>query len=374
MPGDRPATDAAVPPAPRPRARISARVRLTISYAGFLLIAGVLLLTVVWLFLLRYVPDGPIDASAGFVPNRSDLLRAFAPAATGALAFLLLLGLVGGWFLAGYMLAPLARIARAARLAGDGSLSHRVGVTGRDDEFGELAEAFDEMLSRLEDHVGRQQRFAANASHELRTPLAISQTLLDVAQRDPERDVDVLIDRLRHVNGRAIQLADALLLLSRSNSDGVGADAVDLALVAEEAAEELLPLAERRGVALEVTGVAAPARGSAALIGQMAVNLVHNAIVHNATRDGIVRVTTAVLDGEALMRVENTGPVLTGVDPAMLAEPFQRGGGRVRDDDHAGAGLGLAIVQHIVDAHGGWFRLSPRRGGGAVVDVRLPGA
>lgn len=370
-------TERSAPPASLRAARahlgMSARVRLTLSYAGFLLIAGVLLLTIVWLFLLRYVPDRTIDASAGFIPNRSDLTRAFAPAASAALVFLLILGLVGGWFLAGRMLAPLERIAGAARLAGEGSLSHRIRLSGRDDEFRELADAFDEMLARLEDHVGRQQRFAANASHELRTPLAIIQTLLDVAERDPERDIDVLLDRLRHVNGRAIQLADALLLLSRADRDGVGADAVDLALLAEEASEDLLPLAERRGVALEVTGVAASARGSSALIGQMVVNLVHNAIVHNAVTAGIVRVTTAVLDGEALLRVENTGPVLTRTDVASLSEPFQRGSGRVRDADHAGTGLGLAIVQHIVEAHAGWFRLSARPGGGAVVDVRLPG-
>ena len=352
---------------------MSARLRLTLSYAGFLLIAGALLLTVVWLFLLRYVPDGPIDASAGFVPNRSDLTRAFAPAATAALAFLLLLGLVGGWFLAGRMLAPLARLASAARLAGQGSLSHRVSLSGRHDEFGELAGAFDQMLSRLEEHVGRQQRFAANASHELRTPLAITQTLLEVAQKDPERDVDALLERLRQVNGRAIQLADALLLLSQSGPDGVGTDRIDLALVAEDAVEDLLPLAERRGVAIEITGVAASARGSSALVRQLTVNLLHNAIVHNLETGGVVRVTTAVLDDEALLRIENTGPVLTALELATLTEPFQRGRGRVRSADHAGTGLGLAIVQHIVEAHRGWFRLSARAGGGAVADVRLPG-
>ena len=110
------------------------------------------------------------------------------PTAAVVLAFLLVFGLAGGWVLAGRMLAPLARITDATRTAATGSLSHRIELDGRKDEFRELADAFDAMLARLEAHVAEQQRFAANASHELRTPLAITQTLLDVARNDPDRD------------------------------------------------------------------------------------------------------------------------------------------------------------------------------------------
>src|SRR5690606_4659751 len=97
-------------------------------------------------------------------------------------------GLLGGWVLAGTMLAPLTRITTATRRAAGGSLSHRIELEGRSDEFRELADSFDAMLVRLEAHVAEQQRFAANASHQLRTPLAITQTLLDVARNDPDRD------------------------------------------------------------------------------------------------------------------------------------------------------------------------------------------
>ena len=164
---------------------LSVRMKLTLSYAGFLMVAGALLLAVVWVFLLRYVPEvlvGPGPHS----PDRSDLLDAFAPKAAIMLAFLLVFGLLGGWLLAGQMLAPLARITDATRIAATGSLSHRIRLEGRSDEFRELADAFDSMLARLEAHVAEQQRFAANASHELRTPLAVTQTLLDVARNDPE--------------------------------------------------------------------------------------------------------------------------------------------------------------------------------------------
>ena len=84
-------------------------------------------------------------------------------------------------------------------MAATGSLSHRIQLEGRKDEFRELADAFDAMLARLEAHVAEQQRFAANASHELRTPLAITQTLLDMARNDPNRDNGELVDRLHAV-------------------------------------------------------------------------------------------------------------------------------------------------------------------------------
>ncbi|MFC7483486.1 HAMP domain-containing protein [Luedemannella flava] len=155
---------------------LSVRLKLTLSYAGFLMLAAVLMFAAVWLFLLRYVPDRALMISAddptnGVFPVRSRLLDVFAPRAAVVLAFLLLFGLVGGWILAGRMLAPLTRITHATRLAAGGSLSQRIRLPGRRDEFRELADAFDTMLERLEAHVAEQRRFAANASHELRTPL-----------------------------------------------------------------------------------------------------------------------------------------------------------------------------------------------------------
>src|SRR6185295_16768498 len=113
--------------------------------------------------------------------------------------------------------APLSRITAATRTAANGSLSHRIELEGRNDEFRELADSFDARLARLEAQVAEQQRFAANASHELRTPLAITQTLLDVARNDPTRHSGELDERLRAVNARAIDLTEALLLLSRAD-------------------------------------------------------------------------------------------------------------------------------------------------------------
>ena len=348
---------------------LSVRLRLTLSYAGFLMLAGAVLLVAGYFSLSRGVHPGVIF----LVRSHADLLRGFAPTAAIVMGFLLVFGLLGGWLLAGRMLAPLTRITDATRLAANGSLSHRIELEGRSDEFRELADGFDTMLTRLEAHVAEQQRFAANASHELRTPLAITQTLLDVARNDPNRDTGELVDRLHAVNTRAIDLTEALLLLSRADQRSFTRERVDLSLVAEEAAETLLPLAEKRGLTIETSGDPAAALGSHALLLQLSTNLVHNAIVHNLPEEGTVWVTTSVHPKSVVLTVENTGEKLTPQLVATLAEPFLRGTERIRTD-HAGDGLGLAIVKRITQAHDGTLTLAPRAAGGLRVTVQLPPA
>ena len=209
---------------------LSVRLKLTLSYAGFLMVAGALLLAVVWVFLLRYVPDGilPPGCSDPAAPT------CWMPSSRRQ---------PGRWCSCwcsdssedGSSPAPcsrpLTRITHATRLAAGGSLSHRIQMEGRNDEFRELADTFDTMLARLEAQVAEQQRFAANASHELRTPLAVTQTLLDVARNDPGRDTVELVDRLHFVNARAIDLTEALLLLSRADQRSFTREPVDLSLI-----------------------------------------------------------------------------------------------------------------------------------------------
>jgi two-component system sensor histidine kinase VanS len=355
---------------------LSVRLKLTLSYAGFLALAGALLLAL-WVVLMRIFPHAPIiratrsGIGGAFAPGRSPTQQAFGQAGVAVLAFLLVFGLVGGWILAGRMLAPLTRITDATRMAANGSLSHRIRLPGRSDEFRELADAFDTMLARLEAHVAEQQRFAANASHELRTPLAITQTLLDVARSDPNRDSGALDERLRAVNARALDLTEALLLLSRTDQRSFTREDVDLSLIAEEATETLLPLAEKRGVTIETSGDVTPTVGSHALLLQMTTNLLHNAIVHNLPEHGTVQLSTAIGPEFVMLTVENTGDKLAPQLVSTLTEPFQRGAGRMRGD-HAGVGLGLAIVKSITQAHDGTLTLAPRAAGGLCVTAELP--
>ncbi|MER6975971.1 sensor histidine kinase [Streptomyces carpinensis] len=349
------------------RPGLSVRLKLTLSYTGFLMVAGALMLITGWLFLTRVKHVGLV-----FIPDyRLSVARDFAPMAAMTMLFLLVFGLGGGWFLAGRMLAPLNHITQATRTAANGSLSHRIRLPGRQDEFHELADAFDTMLARLEAHVAEQQRFAANASHELRTPLAVSKSLLDLAHTDPDRDTGEIIERLRVVNTRAIDLTEALLLLSRAGRRSFPREPVDLSLMAEEATETLLPLAEKHGVTLETDGDIAPAIGSRALLLQLTTNLVHNAIVHNLPEQGGAWVTTEVRSKTVVLTVENTGEQITPELVSTLTEPFQRGTERVHTD-HAGVGLGLAVVKTITHAHDGTLTLTPRAAGGLRITVELP--
>jgi two-component system, OmpR family, sensor histidine kinase VanS len=348
---------------------LSVRLKLTLSYAGFLMLAGAVLLIAGYFSLSRGIHPGVTF----MVRSHADLLRSFAPTAALVMTFLLLFGLAGGWFLAGHMLAPLPRITEATRKAATGSLSHRIDLEGPNDEFRELADAFDGMLARLEAHVAEQQRFAANASHELRTPLAITKALLDVAGRDPDCDPRDVLRRLEVVNTRAIDLTEALLLLSRAGQGAFKPEPVDLSLLAEEASETLLPLATKRGVTIDICGDVAQATGSPALLLQMGTNLLHNAIVHNVPERGSVWVGTHAHPAGVLLTVENTGEALEPTLVSTLAEPFRRGTERIRSDD-SGVGLGLAIVDRIVRAHGGTLALEARPDGGLLVRVHLPSA
>jgi two-component system sensor histidine kinase VanS len=164
-----------------------------------------------------------------------------------------------------------------------------------------------------------------------------------------------------------------LLLLSRADQRSFTREHVDLSLMAEEATETLLPLAEERDLTIETSGDTTLAVGSQALLLQLTTNLVHNAIVHNLPEQGTVWVTTSGQPESALLTVENTGQKLDPHLVSTLGEPFQRGSNRIRTD-HAGVGLGLAIVKSITQAHEGTLTLTPRAAGGLRATVQLPAA
>lgn len=354
------------------RRGLSARSRLTLTYAALVGFAVAVLLAAVFVYVLRYVPEGNIvllgpGGTTTMVPDRSNLLRAFAPAAVGAGVLALAVGLLGGWLLAGRVLRPLTEIGRAARLAATGSLSHRIDLAGPHDEFREVADTFDSMLTRIESNVEGYRRFAADASHELRTPLAATRAMIDVAAVDPDLDVQDALRRLGAANDRAVALTEALLLIARTDAVPPVRDDVDLSLVLEEVGETLAPTAQARGVEMEVDTQSARVSGNGTLLEHLVTNLLQNAVVHNDPSGGWVRASTSVADGVVRLEVENTGAVLEPHDLGVLASPFHRGEGRTQASGHVGAGLGLAIAASIVRAHDGALDLVARGGGGLVV-------
>ena len=257
------------------------------------------------------------------------------------------------------MLAPLIRIADAARMAANGSLTHQIRLQGRRDEFRELADVFDTMLEQLESHVTEQQRFAANASHELRTPLAISHTLLDVARND--------------TCGTTANYRTPAHRQRAGDRPHRGPPATQWRRPRQLYPRTCRPLPHRRR---SHRNAASPRRtapdharrhrreaqtlGSAALILRMVTNLVQNAIVYNLPAGGTVTVHTESQHDASVLRVENTGHRVPPELIPTLTEPFRRGTERIRTDEHAGAGLGLAIVHSIVRAHDGSSTSTPR--------------
>jgi two-component system, OmpR family, sensor histidine kinase VanS len=365
------------------------RLRLTLLYGGLFLLTGVVLLAIMYLIFRQrsgvnlIVPTGTPHGSASpdaatqlkftqLVRHSTEDLHQGLLQAGIALAIMTVVSGALGWLIAGRVLRPLRAMTATTRQISERNLHERLALSGPRDELKDLSDTIDGLLARLEAHVAEQQRFAANASHELRTPLAVTQTLLDVARNDRGRGNDELVERLHAVNTRAIDLTEALLLLSRADQRSFAREHVDLSLIAEEATETLLPLAEERGLTIETSGDPAPTIGSHALLLQMTTNLVHNAVVHNVPQ-GTVWVTTSVHPEGVVLTVENTGEKVAPQFVSTLGEPFLRGTKRIRSD-HAGVGLGLAIVKSITQAHDGAITLTPRAAGGLRVMVQLPAA
>jgi two-component system, OmpR family, sensor histidine kinase VanS len=177
------------------------------------------------------------------------------------LAFLLVFGLVGGWVLAGRMLAPLTRITGATRLAATGSLSHRIRLPGRRDEFRELADAFDTMLARLEAHVAEQQRFAANASHDC-APRWRSRRHSSTWPATIKTAATTNWSTASTPSTPEPSTSPKHCCCSAAPTSGPSPrEHVDLSLVAEEATETLLALAEKHGATIETSGAITPPSG-----------------------------------------------------------------------------------------------------------------
>ncbi|MFI1829835.1 sensor histidine kinase [Streptomyces sp. NPDC020412] len=366
----------------RPR-RLTARLRLTLSYALFVVVTAATTLFVVYV-VMRFVPDCPLTAvnprDNARVPTREEILDALLRISGFALFSLAVVGLVGGWFIAGRVLQPLQDITDAALQAAEGSLDHRIGLAGPRDEFTHLSDAFDHMLDRLQESFEAQQRFAANASHELRTPLAVNRALLDVARTDPDgQDYPQLVSRLHETNQRGIEIVNALLQLSAIGHTPPELAPLDLSETVTEALGVVRAEAAARSVAVHATIRPVSVSANDLLLQQATVNLLHNAIRHNRPVDGRLQLTAGpspTAPGHVDITVSNTGPALSPEAVATFTEPFLRGEGRTSGPGHGSGrrvhGLGLAIVAAITTAHHGELILKPNPDGGLTAIVRLP--
>ncbi|MEV5985534.1 HAMP domain-containing sensor histidine kinase [Streptomyces sp. NPDC052051] len=389
------------PDPPFPWLRPTIRIRLTLLYGGMFLIAGILLLSIIYLFAAHALNVGselPFEIVSGRVVSKACDLPPSLPAnelndalsscvneqrqhALDNLLSRSLLALLGlaviafafGYAMAGRVLSPLGRITRTARAVAGSDLSRRIELDGPDDELKELADTFDDMLERLQRAFTAQQRFVGNASHELRTPLAINRTLLEVHLSDPAAPVELqqLGKTLLATNERSEQLVEGLLLLARSDNQIVERKPVDLAEVASRAVDQVHAEAESKGVEIRGERSAAVVQGNGVLLERIALNLVQNAVRYNVPEGGWVEVTTEVQHGQAVLLVSNTGPVVPAYEIDNLFEPFTRLRNE-RTGSDKGVGLGLSIARSVARAHGGHITAQPREGGGLVMRVTLP--
>jgi signal transduction histidine kinase len=292
-----------------------------------------------------------------------------------ALAVMALASVLLGWIVAGRVLRPLRTITAAARDISATNLHRRLDLTGPDDELRRLGETFDALLERLERSFVSQRRFVANASHELRTPLTRQRALIQVALSDPRATTDSLRtahERALAANRRQEALIDALLVLARSDAGLERREVFDLEQVARHVVAARHEEASERRVEFRTSLAPAPCVGEPRLVERLIVNLADNALRYNI-HGGTIEVSTGMRDSDALLRVENTGPVVPAEDVERLFQPFQRlGGARTAQD--SGLGLGLSIVKAITTAHGGEAEVRPREEGGLRIEVRLPGA
>ena len=221
-------------------------------------------------------------------------------------------------------------------------------------------------LRSMADAFARQQRFVANASHELRSPLTVAKTEVEVALADPEagvRELRAMGGGVLETVDRMDELLDGLMLLAQSGRPPERRP-IDLAGIAHAAAARVRP--EGVNVRLELDPV--QVRGERRLLERLAENLVENGVRYNAP-GGFVDVRTGAREKTAVLRVENSGPLVPAATAARLLEPFERGG---RARDGGGAGLGLSIVRAVAEAHGGRVALTARSEGGLSVEVVLP--
>lgn len=282
---------------------------------------------------------------------------------------------LGGIFISGRALGPIAHVTRLAKEIGADDLSRRLNLTLPDDEVGRLASTFDNMLSRLEAAFEREKQFTQDAAHELRTPLTVMKGTIDVALSRP-RDAAEYRSALVEVGAqvdRLIHLAEGLLFLARAErrDSKLNVESLDLAILVAGLVDELRPVAEAKGVSISYDGPASlPLKGDQDRLIRLFLNLLDNAVKYTPAGGNVTAVVSRRGCGVEVA-VMDTG---SGIPPEHLPHIFERfyRVDKARSRSEGGVGLGLAIAEHIAELHGGSIRVASELGKGTIFTVSLP--
>ncbi|NRQ35452.1 HAMP domain-containing histidine kinase [Nonomuraea sp. NN258] len=299
--------------------------------------------------------------------QRDEIVDAVRVLSLSALAALALAG-AAGWFVAGRVLAPVRLIGQTAEQISDSSdLTRRLDVPG-DDDVAALAGTFNHMLDRLERAFAVQRHFVDDAGHELRTPITVIRGHLELMSDDPVDRAETLAlvtDELDRMN----RIVDDLLTLARAEQPGwLAQEEVELADLTVSVVAKARPLGERRWRVDEVAE--ARVRGDRQRLTQALMQLAANAVRHTKEGDVIAVGSAVRYGGKAELWVRDSGPGVAPADRERIFSRFVRGTGRT--GAHDGAGLGLAIVRSIAEAHGGSVKVVEAATGGACFVMTIP--
>ena len=304
---------------------------------------------------------------ANFVRQERDEIDRTTQVGAVVYGSVLLMAVALAWFVAGRVLAPVRAVTETAKQATETDLSRRIPVPVADDEIAELARTFNSMLGRLERAFQDQRDFLNDAGHELRTPITIIRGHVELQGDDPSERREtraIVLDEL----DRMARIVDDLLVLARAEEpDFLRRETVELEVLTGELLAKAGALADRDW-RLAATGHGALVADRQRLT-QAVMNLAHNAVQHTSEGDAVA-LGSAMRDGEARLWVRDSGPGVPTDQQERIFERFARSGDNVRRSE--GAGLGLAIVRAIAEAHGGRVELDSQEGMGSVFTVVLP--
>jgi signal transduction histidine kinase len=383
--------------------RRTARLRLTLLYGSLFTLCGAGLLGFTFWLFYRATADEQILPKPGVAGTRTEVtlppavcrhkppstvaacaerlgqlqahafdLHALLVQSGIALAVMAALAFGLGWLVAGRVLRPLRAITATAQRISATSLHERLAMAGPDDEFKELADTLDGLFARLEASFTAQRHFVASAAHELRTPLTLDKTLLQLALRNPRSTAAQWRATGAELLESGLQqerILEALLTLATSEAGLSRREPADLAKVTTTGLASVATEAGCRNLHVEASLDPAPLLGDPDLITRLVANLLDNAVRHNVP-GGTVEIRTAQQNGQAVLSVANSGPVIPPGEIGRLLQPFQRLA-TTRSSDGDGHGLGLAIVRAIATAHGATLtaRARARAQGGLHVQV-----